>query len=345
MVPTLASAVTTDLVFSAWVPYWKKTLAVPETIIHLNQIKTISPFSYEVKTDGTLIEPMRLNKDPWPNLLTSARNQKVKIIPSILWTDRSAIQTNLFSVKKRQAHINNIMAVVKANNFAGIDIDYENKFAETKTYFSKFIMELSAKLHAQKKLLVCTIEPRTPNESRLNIIPDNLRVANDYAILGKYCDEIRLMAYDQGVIDLRLNETKGKNGYYAPVADPDWVTKVIAMAKKEIPAKKLVLGVANYGYEYEITDKGSNHVYKKLRALNYATFSSLATSTSSTVSRSLAGELSFTYQKNGKTRYATLSDSQAIADKVALARKTGLAGVILFKVDGESDPNLWAVLK
>lgn len=343
--PMAVSATTTDLIFSAWIPYWKKTLATPEAVAHLNQIKVLSPFSYEVKTDGTLTDPMRLAKDPWPGLLAEARQQKIKIIPSILWTNGPAMNTVLYSVKKRQNHINNIVAMVKTNNFDGVDIDYETKLAETKTYFSKFIVELSAKLHANKKLLICTIEPRTPDESRFNIIPANLRVANDYAVLAKYCDEVRIMAYDQMVIDLRLNETKGKNNYYAPVADPDWVIKIITVAKKEIPAKKLVLGVANYGYEYEVIDKGSTHTYKKLRALNYVTMMGLATSTGSIPTRNSAGELGFTYQKNGQTRYVSFSDSQAIADKVALARKTGLRGVALFKIDGEADPNLWTVLR
>jgi spore germination protein YaaH len=333
------------LVFSAWVPYWKKTLAMPEAVSHLSQIKTVSPFSFEVKKDGTITDPMKLGKDPWPSLLEAAKAKKVKIVPSILWTDGVAMHTNLYSVKKRQVHINNIVNLVKTNNFDGIDIDYETKLAESKTYFSKFIKELAVKLHANKKILICTIEPRTPDESRFNIIPENLRVSNDYPTLAKYCDEVRLMAYDQMRIDLRLNETKGANAYYAPVSDPDWVSKIVTVAKKEIPASKLVLGVANYGYEYEVTEKGSSRTYKKLRALNYVTMTSLASSVGATPTRNSAGELSFTYQKDGKTRYVSFSDSLAIADKVALAKKFNLKGVILFKVDGEADPKLWEVLK
>lgn len=343
--PAVSWAATENFFFYAWVPYWKKTLAGPEAIQHLNLFKTISPFSYEVKADGTIVDAMKLTKDPWPKLLSAASDKKIKIIPSILWNNSIAMHNTFFSVKKRQTHVNDIVNLVKTKNFDGIDIDYENKLAESQTYFSKFITELAKKLHVNKKILVCTIEPRTPNESRFNIIPENLRVANDYSVLAKSCDEVRLMAYDQMRIDLRLNETKGSGNYYAPVSDTDWVTKIITTAKKEIPVSKLVLGVANYGYEYEITNKGSAYAYKKLRALNYATMTSLANSVGAVPSRNSAGELGFSYQKDGKTRYVSFSDSQAIADKIILARKYKLKGVILFKIDGESDSNLWNVLK
>ena len=38
------------------------------------------------------------------------------------------------------------------------------------------------------------------------------------------------------------------------------------------------------------------------------------------------------------------SDAQAIADKVALAKKLGVRGVSIFKFDGGEDPNMWSIL-
>jgi spore germination protein YaaH len=354
------------LEFSAWVPYWKKTAAVAETQVNLNKLTTIMPFSYEVKADGTVWDPMKITKEPWPSLLAQARTQKVKIVPSILWNDGTAIQKVLATKKTRDAHIKQINDLVRNNNYSGIDIDYEGKTVKSFNTFSAFIRDLSTALHQDtnrtgKKILSCTIEPRLPPTSRFLKVPEEIEYANNYIQLNKYCDEVRLMAYDQMTADILLNKRKkslglpGQAGYYTPVADLDFVKKVVAYASHEINPAKIVLGVANYGYAYQVIDKGTYYDYKKLSALSYKTFTDLAKSTGSTPTRNTAGELSFTYYKTipptpssgetKQTRFAVLSDSVAIASKIKLAKNLGLKGVALFKIDGESDPNLWGVLK
>jgi spore germination protein YaaH len=43
-------------------------------------------------------------------------------------------------------------------------------------------------------------------------------------------------------------------------------------------------------------------------------------------------------------RYMTWSDSGAIAQKVALAKRLGIRGVAIFKLDGGEDQAMWNVL-
>jgi spore germination protein YaaH len=41
----------------------------------------------------------------------------------------------------------------------------------------------------------------------------------------------------------------------------------------------------------------------------------------------------------------TWQDAQAIGDKVALAKRLGIRGVAIFKIDGGEDPKMWDYLK
>lgn len=340
-----AQAATQKMTYIAWVPYWSKTAAVPETIAHLDQLTEISPFAYSVSATGTLIDTMKVGQEPWPALFKAARAKKVKILPSILWTDGVSINAVLSNKATRESHIKAILKTVADNKYDGIDIDYENKFASTSASFSIFITDLSKQLHAKNKFLACTIESRTPPTSKYLVVPTVIEYANDFKVLNNYCDEVRLMTYDQGTADIKLNNLKRRGGLYMPVADIDWVRKVMWLAEETINPQKLVLGVANYGYEYEITDKKAYYDYKKLRSLSYQNAIELANKVKAKIIRNSAGELSFTYASSSSSRLVWLSDSRAIADKVNTAKAFGMRGVALFRVDGLSDPFLWSVLK
>ena len=344
-IPVISLAKTATLQYSVWVPYWKKTAAVAETQANLSKLTAILPFSYEVNPNGTIKDTMKINVAPWVSLIKSARAKKIKIIPTIMWSDQAAIGKNLSTQKLRLAHIKRISDLVKANNFDGIDIDYENKSASVFHTFAAFIRDLSKELHKNKKTLSCTLEPRLPPTSRFAKVPEEIQYANDYKILNQYCDEVRLMAYDQMTADILLNKRNKSLGLYTPVADVNFVRKVVAYARQQISANKIIIGVANYGYAYQVIDKGTYYDYKKLSALSYKTFTDLAVSTGSTPTRNAAGELSFSYVKEGQNRFAVISDSVAISQKIALAKQLGVKGVTLFKIDGESETTLWSVFK
>jgi len=56
-----------------------------------------------------------------------------------MWSNGVATYNILSKAKTRQALETAIAKLVKTNGYDGIDIDFENKTAETKDYFSLFL--------------------------------------------------------------------------------------------------------------------------------------------------------------------------------------------------------------
>lgn len=378
MPASIFAATKTKFYYSGWIPFWKQQPGAQDTALNLEKLREVSPFSYEVDPDGQLVDKLKINQGFWPAWLSAVRDMKIKIIPTIAWFDGQGIQSLLSSTKKRLAHEDALAKLVKTQKFDGIDIDYESKLAESKDYFSLFLKGLAIRLHPLGKTLSCTIEARMPVEARYFATGTNLdyQYANDYVQINKYCDEVRIMAYDQGVVDIQLDSTKGANQLYAPVADPDWAKKVLGEALKAINPRKIMLGVPTYGYEYQVVWDNGVVIYERLRSDTFTQAMNRADQTSSTPVRNNAGELSFTYttstlvsnvtqglswtlgsamdstlpnilanDNNLTTRYVAFADSESAAKLISLAKQFKLRGVVFFKLDGDQDPNLWTVMK
>ena len=386
LAPDIANAATPKASFevSGWIPYWRTATGTADVLPHLSQLTEINPFGFTVKQDGSLFDAANLvgSSSPWSALISTAHADHVRVIPTVMWSDTNAIDAVLSNKTLRKAHEDAIVAMVNQNGFDGVDIADEGKKASDMPYYAAFLKELYAKMG--KKWVSCTIEARTPPSSLYTTIPKDLQYANDYTAINKYCDRVKLMTYDQGIIDLKLDASSPQP--YSPIADPAWVTKVVQLAAKSISKSKLVIGVATYGYEYQVMPSADgSYDYSLLSAFNPRYATDLATSLSITPSRNSAGELSFSYVPKalaaqglqnqdqlssyapagtptallaalGAVKYAQAagkqspfyfedwSDSQAIAAKVALAKSLGVRGVALFKFDGGEDPNMWSVL-
>lgn len=350
---------------AVWIPYWRKTEGASTTLQNLSALTQISPFAFELQADGTIKNALKIEEEPWTSLIAAAKKKKVKVYPSILsypstQTEKYSFYLVLAQRKKRFQLEKDIVSLVKKYKVDGIDIDFENKTAETRPYFSAFLKELSTALHKEKKQLICTVEARTPPESRYATtsqeVLSKVEYSNDYKVIGAVCDQVRIMAYDQANDDQRLvNQNNGNT--YKPVADIDWVEKIATLALRDIPAKKIILGVPTYGYKYEIITQpdSASPKYSRIGSMNFNYADDLAKSLHLTPIRNSAGELSFIYSTSTdlegkplgayKQYLVWYSDAKAIADKVKIAKLYKLGGVVVFKIDGGNDPQIWNVLK
>jgi spore germination protein YaaH len=352
---------------AAWLPYWKVDDAVNETLLHMDKLDEISPFAFTVKADGTLKNNFTASTTDtaddsvtWKLLADTVHQNKKLDIPTILWTDKAQMERILNNSKQRAIHIKSIVSEVKLGKYDGIDIDYEGKTAETRVGYSKFLTELQVQLKKNNKKLVCTIEARTPVDSRYRVVTEtilkNIEYANDYKVIGKVCGEVRIMTYDQIGGDVKLADENSQS-LYRPVSDIDWVEKVLTLGMRDIPAKKIFAGVATYGYKYEILPpKGTSTIptYSRIGSMNFTYADALAKQLKITPLRK-GGEAYYTYSTTtdiygvplgvSKEYLVWYSDAEAIADKVRLAKLYKIGGIALFKIDGANDPMLWNYIK
>lgn len=389
VLPFTASAATaTKFEVTGWIPYWRSATGTADTLPHLDVLTEVNPFVYTIRADGTLRDNGGLDSEPWLSFIAAAKEKKVRIIPTVMSGSGSALHAILSNTKARIALEDRIAKLVKDNKFDGIDIDFEGKYAKDKDYFSTFLRGLVLRL-PKSSMLMCTIESRTPLADRYyGTTPpkDAGLYANDLKQINKYCDRVRIMAYDQQGIDQKLAATAASSSQlYAPVADPAWVEKTIRLAMKDISKNKILIGVPTYGYEYSVTAyAGKEYVYDLLWPFNPGYASTTAAQYGITPQRNSAGEMYFTYAPDAPTspanggasttpvslgptsaalamlaatayadtynshldfRLVDWPDEQSLQTKIDLAKKLGVRGISIFKLDGGQDPDIWNVLR
>lgn len=360
---------------AAWIPWWTEEAGTKSALKQIRDLDVMYPFVFEVNEDGSLRNRVNFDDDHWDDLFDKAKARRVEIMPTVMWFDGPAIHDVLSDDDAREAHIDEIVKMVRKYRFDGVNIDYESKLAETKDHFSDFLKELERALG--RKDLTCTIEARTPPESRWREVPEVIEYANDYKAMNRYCDWVEIMAYDQQRADIKLN-SKRKGVPYVPVADTEWVEKVLELALEDIDADKIMLGVATYGRAWDVTVAPEWYRdYTSVAALNHPRILELAKKYNAPIGRTEGGESVISYFPEDSVwkifnalptpkgtpkgfeaaakallvathanielpvRVVIWSDAAAIKEKLELVERYDLRGTAIFKVDGEEDTKLW----
>ena len=360
---------------AAWVPWFGGETAARAAERQLDELDILYLFVFEVGADGSLVAKVDLDQGRWEDLLEEAEDERVEVIPTIAWFEPAEIHAVLSDSSVRKRHIAAIEDLVDEYDFAGVDIDYERKWARTSDYFIAFLDELEDALGRDD--LVCTLEARTPPEDLYRTIPDPLEYANDYRGIDRYCDRVQIMAYDQQRADISLNNRR-RGVPYAPVADEDWVEKVLELALEDIDADKVFLGIPTYGRAWDVTVAPEWYRdYESVAALNHDRIIELAEKYDADIGRTKGGEAVITYFPDDSpffafnrltppkdtpkgyeaaavalyiatmtgieipVRFVVWSDAAAVEEKTEIADYFELEGVSLFKLDGEEDPDIW----
>lgn len=286
--------------------------STPET----NQliVQTFSPintyfgvFEYHVLEDGSL---STLDDQ---NLIKIAREYKVAplaVITNLTPTGFSPDLTYrvLSSPELRARLINNIYNLIKAKNYAGVNIDFERIRESERDLYSGFLRSLSERLRPEGYYTSVAVPAKTSDD-----IP--WLKGYDYGGIGAAVDFVFIMAYD-------WHETSSPPGPVAPIRE---VTQTIRYALNHMRGNKIILGVPRYGYDWTL----SNGTVVSARAV------SVVKATETAMKYQVPIQYSTEYQQphfqyrdeTGMRHIVWFEDSRARAQKIQLVINYRLRGI------------------
>jgi spore germination protein len=313
----------------ASMPYWSIQHDTAVVLANRQDVNEVSPWIYGLSTSGTIVPQY----PPGQAAAVAAdvaelRAAHMRIVPSIAnvtggaW-NYQAITRILHNPTLMRQHVDAIAALVQRENYAGIDIDYEELHAADRQAFTQFIGELSAALHAHGKVLSVAVFPQTaaPASGQPN-------TAQDYAALGKVADQVRIMGYN-------YHWANSGPGATAPIG---WVQSVLRYAKSQMPASKVVLGIPLFGYDWP----DGNAAAATLSWLQALHLSRQYHAASSYNKASQAPY--FSYAGGGRTHIVWFENAASSRAKFEAVKGNRVAGVYLWMY-GYEDPGTWSSLR
>jgi spore germination protein YaaH len=340
-------------ILTGWIPYYSMKTALPSAVANGDLIKEVMPFWYTLKSETKITDLYTPSNPSVPMAvpLTTMRDSGFAIIPTITdGTDKLVLAKLLSGPTTRTQVVKTITNLVVANNFDGIDLDFEGfafsdgtaSWPTTRVNWIAFIQELSTALHSLGKLLSVTtpvlFDPATGKKGYY---------VYDWASISSMIDRLRIMTYDYST------------GSPGPIGPITWVEQSISYAVSVVPASKVYFGVPGYGRDWVIKVDGvcpSAVVGVIVPGAKAATFvmrdaANLASNYGATPTyNNTFGEATFTYQKvysgtasNGlatsctATRTAWYQSAQSWAARAQLVAKYRLGGITAWTF-GMEDP-------
>ena len=257
-----------------------------------------------------------------PAGLAVMKNAGVNIMPMLsnfYDKDKSfhgeAVHRIINNKAKRERLISDLIKILEKNQFSGVNVDLEELKETTDEAFVSFQKELYEKLHARKLLVT------------QDVIPFNEDY--NYEALAMHNDFLFVMAYDE-------YSSGTKPG---PIAEQKWIEAAMDQALKKIPAQKVVLGLAAYGYDWPVekeTDPADVAILTYQDALSSAKEAQAKIRFDNDTYN-----LSYSYYDDENILHeAYFTDAATTFNAMRFATETELAGVALWRL-GSEDDRIW----
>lgn len=291
----------------------------------LPNLTYLSIFSYQVKSDATLTT---LNEEPLIKEAYRYQVAPIMVVTNILRPGEfsSELASSIINSSELTNKLfNNILQVLKRKGYYGVDFDFEYLYPKDREAYNAFLEKAVEFFHKEGFKVSTAIAPKLSDDQK-----GVLYEAHDYSSHGRTVDRVIIMTYEWGYIHSEA----------MPVAPINMVERVISYAVTRIPSDKILMGVPNYGYVFDVPK--IKNVSATLITNNEAI--DIARKNNASIS---FDEVSMTpyfqYYEDGKLKEVHFDDARSIEEKVNLAIDYNLAGLSYWTVMSYFKPN-WLVV-
>lgn len=297
--------------FLAFGSGFARTSSAASFLHHTADVTAFAPWGFALFTNGSAVERGGGAVAP---VVAAAHRAGRAVLP--LFTNAYGNDSILRNAGARAAALRSLVSIVKTDGLDGVNIDFEGLNPVDRTPLVRFVQAVSAALHPLGRIVTVSVGPEWAAERAQYKV-------YDYAGLARAADRIVIMTYDQ-------HSNPGGPG---PVAGLPWVRAALAYAVSQIPAAKVYLGLADYGYDWY----GSS-----APTLTAAQAIALAARVGATIRWSnRQGEAYFAYTSaSGASHIVWFEDGASEALRIRLAEADHIGGVALWQLGGE-DPGTW----
>ena len=280
----------------------------------------LSIFSYEVMPNGNLRQIMD------EKYIEKAKSKNVNSWLTITNIGgegfSSEIAHEVFTNAEVQERlIENIITTASLKGYSGVNIDFEYLYPEDKDLYTAFLQNLNKDLKENGYALAVAVAPKiSGNQEGL------LYSAHDYEAIGRIADIVIIMTYEWGYL-------YGDPQSISPINKID---EVISYATSVIPAKKILLGVSNYAYDWTLPYvKGTPAmIMSNIQALNLA-----RTKGSTIMFDEISKSPYFRYVTNTNEHIVWFEDSRTLYAKLDLVKRYGLQGISYWNINYFINPS------
>ena len=314
---------------------WSGSKSVPSLERYGNKINVIFPewlfidtannIRIQTRIDSAGLAQMRLkNLRIMPMLTNFNSTKKDRNGDPAPDFDGNLVHRILNDTVKQKIFIRQLVDTLLAYHFQGINVDLEELNESSNKPLTRFQKNLYTALH--EKNLVVTQDVSAMNDDY------------DFEKLSDYNDYVILMTYDE------FNNSTGPG----PICDQKWVEDALDQAAKKMDSKKIILGLAGYGYDWANWKNRSGENMHEVKDRTYSEALDQAR-----VSKALIDfdndnyNLHYTYTEklydnNSPVTKHTVwfTDAATTFNMMRFADEYGLAGTALWRL-GSEDPRIW----